>query len=129
MTDTTIAASMVRSRGFTLWGLACLIIAVIGFWPSYIAPTIAGTYIDAAAMMPWHVLSTALYLVLIVSQPALVQSDRVDIHRVFGFLGALVAIVVVFTGVVVQIEVMGHTPRAETQATQLLSLFSGWSPC
>ncbi len=69
-------------------------------------PTIAGTYTDAVATMPWHVLSTALWLVLIVSQPALVQSGRLDMHRFFGFLAALVAMGVVFTGVVVQIEVM-----------------------
>jgi uncharacterized membrane protein len=67
----------------------------------------AGTFSTPAPLMPWHVLSTALWLALLVSQPILVRRNGMNLHRLFGSFGVLVAISVIITGVVVQIEVMG----------------------
>jgi len=93
--------------GFTIWGVVCLLISLVGFWPSYVAPLTTGTYRSPSPMMPWHVISTTLWLVLMVSQPWLIQLHRVNLHRRLGLFGALVAAGVVFTGVVVQLDVMG----------------------
>jgi hypothetical protein len=106
-----------RRFGYAQWGVVCLLISLVGFWPSYVAPLAAGTYQSPSAMMPWHVLSTALWLGLVISQSLLVRFGRVDVHRLLGPFGALVAVGVVVTGVVVQIDVWGRMPRRATPAT------------
>jgi len=95
-----------RKRGFMIWGLACLVISIAGFWPTYFAPIIAGTYTDAVPLMPWHVLGMGLWVVLIASQPALVAIGRTDLHRSIGVFGAVVALGVVITGTIVQLDAM-----------------------
>ncbi len=124
MTDTAIQPESGRSFGFVLWGAICVVISLVGFWPSYVAPIMAGTYTDAAPLMPWHVLSATLWLVLLVSQPALIQLGRVDMHRVFGLLGTLVAVGVVLTGIAVQIDVMAaHAARGDTAKAVFVPFF------
>lgn len=124
-----------RTSAFVIWGLVCLVIALVGFWPSYVAPLSAGTYQTPSPMMPWHVLSTVLWLVLLISQPVLIQRRRVDLHRRFGVLGAFVAIGVVVTGVVVQIDVMGPYAAKEDSANAVaipfirLTLLFGFAVC
>lgn len=93
--------------GFVAWGVVCLAVSLIGFWPSYFAPLTAGTYYSSSPMMPWHVMSTVLWLLLLISQPLLIRLSKVDLHRWFGLLGACVAVGVVFTGIIVQVDVMG----------------------
>jgi hypothetical protein len=121
--------------GFAIWGLVCLVISIVGFWPSYVAPLAAGTYRSPSPMMQWHVLSTALWLVLMVSQPWLAQIDRVDLHRWFGLFGVLVATGVVITGIVVQIDVMGpYAVKGDSTNAVLipfirLSLLLGYAVC
>jgi hypothetical protein len=86
-------------------------------------------------MMPWHVLSTALWLVLIISQPWLIQLNRVDLHRRFGLFGVLVATGVVITGIVVQIHVMeSYAAKGDTTNAVLIpfirfSLLFGYAVC
>ena len=62
-------------------------------------------------MIPWHVLSTTVWLALIISQSRLIQLNRVDLHRRIGLFGVLVATSVVVTGIVVQIDVIGVLRR------------------
>ena len=81
-----------RKFGYAMWGMVCLVISLVGFWPSYAAPLAAGTYRSPSAMMTWHVLSTMLWLGLIISQSLLVQFGRVDVHRMLGPFGVLVAV-------------------------------------
>jgi hypothetical protein len=124
-----------RKYGFALWGLVCLIISLVGFWPSYVAPLAAGSYHSPSPMMSWHVLSTALWLVFIISQPWLVQRKRLALHRQFGILGVFVAAGVVVTGIVVQIDVMGaYTAKGDTANAVVipfirLSLLFGYVIC
>jgi hypothetical protein len=103
----TIKVVATRTKGFVIWGLICLIISVVGFWPSYIAPIATGTFTDIVPMMPWHVSSTAIWLVLVVLQSTLILKGRTNLHRLIGMIGAIVAVAVVVTGVVVQIGAMG----------------------
>ena len=94
------------SPGFIYWGLSCLIIAIVGFWPSYVQPSMSGSYVNPTPMMPLHVTSTALWLVLLISQPGLVYLGRTNLHRGIGMFGAVVAATVVYTGIVLQVDVM-----------------------
>jgi hypothetical protein len=102
-----IHSAETRISAFVIWGFVCLAISFVGFWPSYVTPLSAGTYHSPSPMMSWHVLSTVLWLVLLISQPLLIQQNNVALHRQFGFFGVFVAIGVVITGIVVQIDVMG----------------------
>jgi hypothetical protein len=106
MTDSTVSAHRQHTRGFFTWGLVCLLIAVVGFWPSYVSPILGGSYTNIVDTMPWHVLSVGSWMVLIVSQPLLAVLEGMDLHRYIGMFGAVVAMAVVVTGVVVQTEVM-----------------------
>ena len=123
VTDPTITPGVEPRPGFVIWGLICLGISIVGFWPSYVAPIMAGTYADAAPLMPWHVVSAAMWLVLLVSQPALVRLGRVDMHRLFGLLGTLVAVSVVYTGIAVQIDVMAPHAAREDMANAVFVPF------
>jgi len=121
MIGTNITPSNISKPGFAIWGLICLLIAVVGFWPSYFAPMVGGTYTSPATFMPLHVISSYLWLVLLVSQPSLIQMGRLNLHRVFGVFAALVAAGVLVTGIIVQFEVMG--PYAE-QGDMLNAVFN-----
>jgi hypothetical protein len=86
-------------------------------------------------MMPWHVLSTTLWLVLLISQPWFIRLNRLDFHRRFGLLGVLTATSVVFTGIILQIDVMGpyaakgDTPNAMVIPFIRFSLLLGFAVC
>lgn len=96
---------------FIIWGWICLIISVIGFWPSYIEPSLAGTFTSLSPSLSWHVFFTTLWLVLMIIQPTMVQSGRMNLHRLIGLVGVFLALGVVYSGFIVQVEVMG--PYAE----------------
>ena len=124
-----------RRFGYAMWGVVCLLISLVGFWPSYVAPLATGTYQSPSPMMPWHVLSTALWLGLLILQSLLVQYGRVGLHRLLGPLGAIVAVGVVVTGVVVQIDVMGmYAAKGDTLNAVLIpfirfTLLLGFAVC
>jgi len=86
-------------------------------------------------MIPWHVLSTTLWLALIISQSWLIQLNRVDLHRRIGLFGILVAMSVVVTGIVVQIDVIGsYDAKGDTTNAVLIpfirfSLLFGYAVC
>ncbi len=91
---------------FIIWGWICLIISLIGFWPSFIEPSLAGTFTSFSPSISWHVIFTTLWLVLMISQPIMVKMGKINLHRLFGFIGIFIAFGVVYTGFIVQIEVM-----------------------
>ena len=124
-----------RSYGFAIWGLICLVISLVGFWPSYVAPLASGTYRSPSQMMTWHVISTAIWLVLIVLQPLLIQRRKVNLHRWLGIFGVFIAAGVVITGIVLQVDVMGRyaakgdVANAVTIPFIRLSLLLGFAVC
>lgn len=97
---------------FVIWGTACLLIAVIGFWQSYVVPVAVGRNLTISPAMPWHVLSTAVWLLLLIVQPFLIQRHKFRAHRWIGWIGALAAIAVVVTGAAVQFDVMPKYAKA-----------------
>lgn len=98
---------MYRRYDYAVWGLVCLAVSLIGFWPSYVTPLAAGTYGSPSPVMTWHVFFSFAWLVLLIAQPLLVQQGKITIHRQLGVLGVAVAAGVVVTGVMVQVHVMG----------------------
>lgn len=97
-----------------VWGVICLAISVIGFWPSYFGPIVAGSYMDIVPVVPYHVVTSYAWLLLAISQPLLISTRRISLHRQVGILGAFIAAAVVVTGVITQIDVMSiHASRGD----------------
>jgi hypothetical protein len=121
--------------GYVSWGFICLMISVIGFWPSYVAPLLTAKYTSPSAMMTWHIVSTGLWLVLLILQPLLVQFRRIKVHRLLGWFGAMVAVAVIDTGVRVQVDVMrryaanGDELNAVVIPLIRLTLLGGFAVC
>lgn len=101
----------------------CLAVSVIGFWPTYFGPVIAGRYEAATPLMPLHVLTVAIWILFIVAQPAFVVSGRIQQHRRNGVVGAVIALGVVVTGTSVQIEAMTQYAQLDDPANAVVTPF------
>ena len=124
-----------RDFGYVAWGVICLVIALVGFWPSYVAPLAAGSYRPPSPTMTWHVIFTTAWLILLILQPLLVRQNMIALHRQLGVLGVLVAIGVVVTGIVVQLDVLGPYAAKDDYANAVpipfirLTLLLGFAIC
>ena len=107
MEDATYKKLVERNPIFATWGWICLGISIVGFWPSYIEPSLAGTFSSLSPSISWHVFFTTLWLVLMISQPTMILLSKMNLHRLFGLFSVFLALGVVYTGVIVQVEVMG----------------------
>ncbi len=107
-------ASAVRSgaatqeRNFYLgMGIACALFIFVGFAPTYFL----GPFVERPAYAPplsiylhLHAGIFTAWLVLFVTQTALVRADRRDLHRRLGILGLFVAIAIVTINFMTVIE-------------------------
>lgn len=65
--------------------LALLVLAVMAFWPRYLAsPATLGT-----PQMHFHVVTATLWFLLLATQPLLIRNRRPHVHRLLGY-GSLV---------------------------------------
>ena len=69
-----------HNKGFIYWGLAMLMVAVLGFWPSYFSPLIDGTFNGPIKLIHWHAIFTFSWLLLLVIQPLLINLRRGAYH-------------------------------------------------
>ena len=97
-----------RTKGFIYWGLGMLLVALLGFWPSYFSPVIEATFKPPVKLIHWHATFTFSWLLLLVIQPLLINLKRVAYHQLLGIFGVLVAIGLVYTGFMVQVQFMQH---------------------
>jgi len=89
---------------FSGMALACAIVLVLGFLPSYFHRSAA-----LPPLSPLYQLHGALFtswIVLLVAQTALVAARRPDIHRTLGTAGGVLAAVVFVAGVAVSVETL-----------------------
>jgi hypothetical protein len=73
-----------------------------GFWRSYFGPLLAGT-VDRPWVVHLHAAVFVGWVLLLVSQAALVATGRVRLHREIGTLGMLYGALVFLVGVMVSI--------------------------
>ncbi len=89
---------------FSAMALACAIVPVLGFLPSYFhrsaeLPPLSRLYqLHGALFTAW--------IVLLVAQTALVAGRRTNIHRTLGLAGAFLAAVMFVLGVAVSVETL-----------------------
>lgn len=98
-------------RFFTGMGLAALLIALIGFAPTYYLRSFSGRE-PLTTLVHLHGAVATAWLVLYVAQSSLVAVGRSDLHRRVGPLGAALALLVVLVGYLTAIEAArkGVTP-------------------
>ena len=104
---------MYRTSVYYFVGL--LLLAVIGFWPTYFAPPKPETdwhpHLHGIAMFAW--------VVLLIAQSGLIAARRNDIHRRLGKVSfALVPVIVVST-----LLLAAHRLRQESTADVLYFLY------
>jgi len=88
---------------FTSMPIAMAAAVFVGFAPTYYLKTAYGT----PALTPlYHVhgLVFSLWMVLLVTQPALVAARRIDLHRRLGAIGGVLAGVMVLTALAVAVD-------------------------
>ncbi|WP_417480413.1 hypothetical protein [Maricaulis maris] len=95
-----------KSGPFWPVSLILFLIAVLGFWPSFIAPGIAGRYEPPTAGMIFHIISAFAWMGILIVQPVLVSIRQTGLHRLVGMLGGLIALATVATGLETQIAVL-----------------------
>ena len=90
-------------RFFTGMGIAALLVALIGFAPTYYLRSFS-TLEPLTTLVHVHGILATSWLVLYIAQSSLVAVHRTDLHRRIGPAGAVLALLVVLVGYVTAIE-------------------------
>lgn len=89
------------SRRFYVWmSGACLIIAILGFVPTYFAPVVRGTF-AAEPVVHVHGMILFAWVIMLFTQSLLVARGHILAHRTWGMLGVSIATAIVFITVTV----------------------------
>jgi hypothetical protein len=115
------AAARVR-RAFVPAALLATLLALVGFWPTYFGPMLAGTN-DASLLIHVHAAVFVAWLALFIAQAAFAATGRLAIHMrlgpwLFGF-----GIVVIAMGLTVAFERFGYYLTEHDLATAQNRLF------
>lgn len=98
------AARALRERVFfSSMAIAMMLIAFVGFAPSYYLKAYFGAPPELTPMLHWHGIAFTLWMVLLVAQTSLVASGRVAMHRKMGIAGVALATIMVVLGTAVAI--------------------------
>jgi hypothetical protein len=76
---------------------ACLLVALVGFWPRYFGPLLAGT-LNTVPIIHVHAVVMMAWLLLLILQVTLVARGRRALHMKVGRVGMLWGIVVILVG-------------------------------
>jgi len=94
----SLAATRAREhRFFTGMALAALLVALIGFGPSYYFRSFSGAE-PLTTLVHLHGGLATAWLLLFVAQTSLVSAGRTDLHRRVGPAGAVLAVLFVIVG-------------------------------
>jgi hypothetical protein len=104
MTATTSAATASRpKRSFYVWMMvACAVVAVLGFLPTYFVPVAQGGF-RGSALVHIHGAVFFAWTLFVIYQTSLVSSGRVAHHRDVGLSGIALATSMTLLGVVAAI--------------------------
>jgi hypothetical protein len=93
-----------RSGFFLYMSLGFLAVALIGFSTTFFLPLARGTFV-APPIVYAHGLLLFVWLIFFIAQAALIRVRTVSLHRRLGWLGALLGIAIVISGVAVSFHV------------------------
>ena len=122
---TTVATPVAsRSRFFLLMSVACLVVALIGFSPTFFFPLIRGTFARAPVAYV-HAILFLGWLIFFIAQASLIRERNVSLHRRLGWLGAALAIAIVIVGVPASLDSLHRGLAARGEDARVLREFVG----
>ena len=77
---------VVRRRFYVGVSILMAVMALVGFWPSYFGPLLAGT-VDVVPVLHFHATIYSGWLILFISQAVLAATGRIRLHRKLGQVG------------------------------------------
>ncbi|MEO7965093.1 MAG: hypothetical protein ABIT38_14405 [Gemmatimonadaceae bacterium] len=107
-TGATAAPRTLPRHFFTWMAVVCMLVAFIGFAPSYWLPVSQGR-LRAAPIFHIHGLLFSFWTVFFVAQSALVSTGRIKQHRAVGLLGISLATAMVIIGFIAAIASLRHS--------------------
>jgi len=120
---TTQGQAVARKRPMDLarsgpWFAGMLLVALVAFWPSYLSRL--GTH---AAYTHLHAVMATTWILMLIMQPTLMRTRRLDAHRVLGRVSYAVAPLVVISVVLLaHSRIAGLEGQAYDQQTYILYL-------
>jgi uncharacterized membrane protein YozB (DUF420 family) len=117
------AARAREHRFFTGMALVALLVALVGFAPSYYLRSFS-TAPPLTLLVHLHGAIATTWLLLFVAQTSLVSAGRTDLHRRLGAAGAVVAVLFVLVGYPTAITAARHgvTPTPRLTSLQFLAV-------
>ena len=94
-----------RDRSFLWLAIIALLIAVLGFTPTYWAQLPAGTT-NASPLIHLHALAFTAWPLLLVSQAILIDRGKVRNHRTWGIAGISLATIMLIVGIATAVVAM-----------------------
>jgi hypothetical protein len=124
--DAARAKAPRRHRGSRLytWGAAAaLLIIFAGFARTFFLRGLFGGP-PLAPLLFWHGLVMTSWLVIFITQALLVDAGRVGLHRKLGVLGAVIALLVLYTGIATGIDAgrRGASPAPDVPALMFMAI-------
>ena len=108
MTTTAVAERVIPvaatgDRFYVRMATACLVVAVVGFAPTYWVPMLRGT-LDIHPLAHLHAAAFYGWLLLLIKQSSLASAGRLARHRSLGMLGVALATAMLFVGIGMAID-------------------------
>ena len=102
-------SAAVKSRFYFFTALALAAWVILAFSRTYYVPIFTNPP-QLSTLMHWHVVVFTMWLALFIVQARLIAARRVDLHRIFGIAGAVLAAGVFVVGVlaVFQTSISSH---------------------
>ena len=96
-------ATATGDRFYVRMATACLVVAVVGFAPTYWVPLLRGT-LEIHPLAHLHATVFYGWLLLLIKQSSLASAGRLARHRSLGMLGVALATAMLFVGVGMAID-------------------------
>ena len=93
----TIRTAATADRFYVKLATACLIVAFVGFAPTYWGPMVRGT-LDVPPLVHLHAAVFYGWMLLLIKQSSLAAAGRLARHRSLGMLGVALATSMLFVG-------------------------------
>jgi hypothetical protein len=86
---TSIRSKKINFNKFGYYAVGLLVVAVLGFWPTYFSKFFDGT-VDFSFYYHFHFMMAASWIVLLIVQPVLIRKKKLAIHKQVGKLSFII---------------------------------------
>ena len=121
-----VARSSLAGRIYLPVGVLALVIAIVGFWPTYFSHLVRGT-LDRPPVFHLHAVVFTGWLLLLIAQASLAGMGRIALHRRIGRIGIGYGVILVAVGLLIafyQFAVRVRAGDMDTARIRLLAPFS-----